>query len=77
MGESSDRVSSEKGRDASSGDRPLLTPAQLAERYGLGLTKVYEECRYGVLKDECVRWGRRILIPAQAARRMFEGEDRP
>lgn len=52
----------------------MFTPATLAGCYGLGLTKVYEECRSGVLKDVCVRWGRRIYIPATAAARIFEGE---
>jgi hypothetical protein len=52
----------------------LLTPAQLAVRYHLGLTRVYSECRSGVLKDVCIHWGKRILIPTTAARRIF-GEE--
>ena len=62
------------GKESDSG-QPVITPGQLASRYGVGLTKVYEECRHGILKDECVRWGRRILIPTAAAERIFEGVD--
>jgi hypothetical protein len=55
---------------------PLLTPKQLGARYHLGRTKIYEECRHGVLRGVAVRWGRRIYIPASAAARIFEGEDK-
>ncbi len=65
----------EKGPDTAGGGEPLLTPAQLAAHYHFGLTKVYEECRSGILRDICVRWGRRLYIPARAARRIFEGRE--
>ncbi len=65
-----------RGSSDTAGTRVLLSPTQLAAHYGLGLTRVYEECRRedGLLHDVCVRWGRRILIPAAAAARIFEGE---
>ncbi|HET6497057.1 MAG TPA: hypothetical protein VFH61_17035 [Thermoleophilia bacterium] len=55
--------------------RPVMTPTQCAARYDIGRTKVYEECKHGILKDASVRWGRRILISSAAARRIFEGEE--
>jgi hypothetical protein len=75
LGNTSDRAGTETGPDAASAAGPLLTPAQLAARYGLGLTRVYEQCRQdGALRDVAVHWGRRILIPARAAARIF-GEE--
>lgn len=53
---------------------PPLSPKQFSQKYGVGLTRVYEECRSGVLKDACRHWGRRILIPASAAARLFDEE---
>jgi hypothetical protein len=58
------------------GGGPLLSPKRLADHYELGLTRVYWECKYGVLKDVCIHWGRRLYVPARAAARIFgeEGE---
>jgi hypothetical protein len=73
MGNTSDRAGANRG-PGDTRHQPPLTPAQLAARYHLGLTKVYEECRAGILKDVCRHWGRRIYIPASAAARIF-GEE--
>ena len=66
----------ERGPGRKGPEGPPLSPKQFAQKYGVGLTRVYEECRRedGLLHDVCVRWGRRILIPAAAAARIFEGE---